>query len=176
MFPSISVRDGMNQTSFEFVACQTDDFPGVLILSEFSGATQSLGAGALRVNPWDLHDLAHALHYALTMTTEERKMHHAFAKNHVTRHTSGEWVRQYLTDLLKTQKTSGFAPTIPPDLSIEEVTNAYQHSAGRSSVSFVSFFILTEMKLYILLLLRPSCPHMWHGWHIDPAEEEVDER
>ncbi len=38
----------MNLVSYEFVACQCAKH-GVLILSEFAGAFQSLGAGAIRV-------------------------------------------------------------------------------------------------------------------------------
>lgn len=39
-----SLRDGMNLVSYEYVACQADN-AGVLVLSEFAGAAQSLGAG-----------------------------------------------------------------------------------------------------------------------------------
>lgn len=42
-----SLRDGMNLVSYEYVACQADN-AGVLVLSEFAGAAQSLGAGALQ--------------------------------------------------------------------------------------------------------------------------------
>jgi hypothetical protein len=42
-----SLRDGMNLVSYEYVACQADN-AGVLVLSEFAGAAQSLGAGAAR--------------------------------------------------------------------------------------------------------------------------------
>lgn len=39
-----SLRDGMNLVSFEYVACQTAmQGEGVLLLSEFCGASQSLG-------------------------------------------------------------------------------------------------------------------------------------
>ena len=34
----------MNLVSYEYVACQADN-AGVLVLSEFAGAAQSLGAG-----------------------------------------------------------------------------------------------------------------------------------
>jgi trehalose-6-phosphate synthase len=46
-----SVRDGMNTTSHEFVACQQENH-GPLILSEFTGTAGSLSA-AILVNPWD---------------------------------------------------------------------------------------------------------------------------
>ena len=45
-----SLRDGMNLVSYEFVACQSKN-AGVLVLSEFAGAAQSLGAGALLSEP-----------------------------------------------------------------------------------------------------------------------------
>ncbi|GLU22779.1 hypothetical protein SLE2022_388280 [Rubroshorea leprosula] len=41
-----SLRDGMNLISYEFVSCQAPK-KGVLILSEFAGAAQSLGSGAI---------------------------------------------------------------------------------------------------------------------------------
>ena len=52
-----SLRDGMNLVSYEYVACQSDN-AGVLVLSEFAGAAQSLGAGAILVNPWNVADVA----------------------------------------------------------------------------------------------------------------------
>ena len=36
------IRDGMNLVAKEFVACQTSDDPGVLIISPFSGAGESM--------------------------------------------------------------------------------------------------------------------------------------
>ena len=51
-----SLRDGMNLVSYEYVACQSDN-AGVLVLSEFAGAAQSLGAGAILVNPWNIKDM-----------------------------------------------------------------------------------------------------------------------
>lgn len=54
-----SLRDGMNLVSFEYVACQKGkEKPGGLILSEFAGAAQSLGAGSLLVNPWNTKEMA----------------------------------------------------------------------------------------------------------------------
>ena len=56
-----SIRDGMNLVSHEYVACQGEkEVPGVLVLSEFAGSAQSL-SGAIRVNPWNTHDLTTAM-------------------------------------------------------------------------------------------------------------------
>lgn len=47
---------------------------GVLVLSEFAGAAQSLGAGAILVNPWNITDLAAAIEDALTMSEQVRSL------------------------------------------------------------------------------------------------------
>ena len=50
----------MNLVAYEYIACQ-EGHNGVLILSEFAGAAQSLGAGALQVNPWNISEVADAI-------------------------------------------------------------------------------------------------------------------
>lgn len=82
-----SLRDGMNLVSYEYVACQ-DDNAGVLVLSEFAGAAQSLGAGAILVNPWNIIDMAAAIDDALNMSEEERRQRHRQNHMHVTIHTA----------------------------------------------------------------------------------------
>eukprot|EP00962_Isochrysis_galbana_P016668 scaffold4775_cov73-Isochrysis_galbana.AAC.1 len=53
-----SLRDGMNLVSFEFLACQSQKgTKGALVLSEFAGAAQALGAGALLVNPYNVAEV-----------------------------------------------------------------------------------------------------------------------
>lgn len=46
----------------------------MLILSEFAGAAQSLGAGAILVNPWNITDMAAAIEDALTMSDQVRPL------------------------------------------------------------------------------------------------------
>lgn len=65
-----STRDGMNLVSFEYIATQQDR-KGVLILSEFAGAAQSLNGGIL-VNPWNAEELSRAYHEAVSLDEEQR--------------------------------------------------------------------------------------------------------
>ncbi|MGH8618151.1 MAG: alpha,alpha-trehalose-phosphate synthase (UDP-forming) [Burkholderiales bacterium] len=65
-----SLHDGMNLVAKEFVACR-DDERGVLILSQFAGASREL-VEALIVNPYDVDQCAAALHGALTMPDQEQ--------------------------------------------------------------------------------------------------------
>ncbi|MEM8726920.1 MAG: trehalose-6-phosphate synthase, partial [Pseudomonadota bacterium] len=64
------LRDGMNLVAKEYVAAQDPADPGVLILSDFAGAAQQLGAGgkgAVLVNPHSPDALATAIASALDM-------------------------------------------------------------------------------------------------------------
>ena len=66
-----SLHDGMNLVAKEFVAAR-DDEQGVLILSQFAGASRELPE-ALVVNPYDADQCAAALQLALTMPPEEQR-------------------------------------------------------------------------------------------------------
>ena len=57
--------EGMNLVAKEFVACQMKE-PGVLILSPFTGAGETMHE-ALLVNPLEETGLADTIHRALTM-------------------------------------------------------------------------------------------------------------
>ena len=60
-----SLHDGMNLVAKEFVAAR-DDERGVLILSQFAGASREL-RDALIINPYNGEQIAEAIHTALTM-------------------------------------------------------------------------------------------------------------
>jgi len=66
------LRDGMNLVAKEFCAARTDK-RGVLVLSEFAGAAEELGSGALLVNPNDADGVAAALYSALGMSESEQE-------------------------------------------------------------------------------------------------------
>ena len=53
-FTNSKLRDGMNLVAKEFVACQSDENPGVLILSPFAGAG-GLMHEAIMANPYETH-------------------------------------------------------------------------------------------------------------------------
>ena len=70
----------MNLVCQEYAVCnslpnseQAGTKGGVLILSEFCGAAQSL-SGAVMVNPWNTADLADAINMALNLTPQERQV------------------------------------------------------------------------------------------------------
>jgi trehalose 6-phosphate synthase len=66
-----SLHDGMNLVAKEYVSAR-DDESGVLILSQFTGASREL-TDALIVNPYDIEEMAEAIHTALKMSVSEQK-------------------------------------------------------------------------------------------------------
>ena len=62
------------QVSYEYIACQQER-QGVMILSEFAGAAQSLN-GSIVVNPWDSQQVADAIFEAVTMSPQTRAENH----------------------------------------------------------------------------------------------------
>ena len=92
------LRDGMNLVAKEFVASQGDD-PGVLILSRFCGAAESMGE-ALIVNPYDTEEMANAIHMALSMPKRERYRRWEFLIDGVRNNTAQTWSDAFLSDLV----------------------------------------------------------------------------
>ncbi|XP_047308102.1 alpha,alpha-trehalose-phosphate synthase [UDP-forming] 1-like [Impatiens glandulifera] len=126
-----SLRDGMNLVSYEFVACQASK-KGVLILSEFAGAAQSLGAGAILVNPWNVSEVAISIGYALNMPAHEREKRHHHNFMHVTTHTSQEWAETFVSELNDTIVEAELRiKQIPPLLPVNIARERYAESNNR---------------------------------------------
>jgi trehalose 6-phosphate synthase len=92
------LRDGMNLVAKEYVAAQDTDNPGVLILSQFAGAAEDLEE-AIIVNPYDIEDVATALHRAMVMRIEERKERHAALLERVKTRDVEAWRTSFLEAL-----------------------------------------------------------------------------
>ena len=92
------LRDGMNLVAKEFVASQRDE-PGVLVLSRFCGAAESM-RGALIVNPHDIDGTAAAIYRALRMPKQERSQRMSALMDNVTTHTAGSWCEAFQGDLV----------------------------------------------------------------------------
>ncbi|MBI0584152.1 MAG: trehalose-6-phosphate synthase [Methanomassiliicoccus sp.] len=86
------VIDGMNLVAKEYVAVNDQ---GVLILSEFAGASEEMG-DALIVNPYDVEMSARAILQALTMPPEERGRHIQALRSVVKEHDVYWWLDAFL--------------------------------------------------------------------------------
>jgi trehalose 6-phosphate synthase/phosphatase len=91
------LRDGMNLVAKEFVASRTDG-DGVLILSEFAGASWELPE-ALQVNPYDVDGMAESAYRALTMEPAERRARLAPLRTRVEAFDVHRWATTFLEQL-----------------------------------------------------------------------------
>jgi trehalose-6-phosphate synthase len=100
-----SLHDGMNLVAKEFVASRVDG-EGVLILSRFTGAHRELPE-ALGVNPFAEHELADAIHRALTMTAEEQRRRMGRMREQVAQNNVFRWAGKIVSTLLKLDVPDG---------------------------------------------------------------------
>ena len=104
-----SLHDGMNLVAKEFIAAR-DDQRGALILSTFAGAAHEL-TDALLVNPYDVSQLAAAIHRALEMPEGEQAERMQRMRHDVRERNIYRWAAHLLSDLTEIRIE------IPPDRS-----------------------------------------------------------
>lgn len=92
-----STRDGMNLVAYEYIACQLQKH-GQLILSEFTGAAQSLN-GSIIVNPWDMEEMSEAFMKALTMPDDKREENHSLLLKYVNKFTTTFWASNIVKEM-----------------------------------------------------------------------------
>ena len=91
------LRDGMNLVAKEFVASRIDG-DGVLVLSEFAGASWELPE-AIQVNPYDVDATAESYYRALTMDEEERRSRLGPLRARVEAYDVHRWAATFLDQL-----------------------------------------------------------------------------
>lgn len=112
-----SLHDGMNLVAKEFVASRYDE-DGVLILSRFAGACREL-RDALIVNPYDIEEMAQAIHRALEMDPNERRTRMRRMRQTVKEQNIYRWAANLIAELCEVRletKTAERA-TNPPSVA-----------------------------------------------------------
>ncbi|KAJ3242197.1 Trehalose-6-P synthase/phosphatase complex synthase subunit [Chytriomyces hyalinus] len=125
-----SPRDGMNLVSYEYISCQQEKH-GVLILSEFAGASQSLN-GSLIVNPWNIEELSNAILEALTMPDKLKEENFKKLSRYVNKYTAAHWGAAFVRELLQTDQVSDSSQL--PRLNPDDVLKAFQTSSKKKVV------------------------------------------
>ncbi|KAJ1452497.1 glycosyltransferase family 20-domain-containing protein [Pelagophyceae sp. CCMP2097] len=141
-----SVREGINLSAMEFVACQAaasavkGEFSdkdgkdpqtvGVLVYSEFAGCATSFGEGALVVNPYDTDAVAAALHQALTMSRTTKQVRHHKLARYVNTYTAELWAQRLVRELrLARDKAKEYTYLLP--LDVAQLRSFYERSRRR---------------------------------------------
>ncbi len=97
-----SLHDGMNLVAKEFVMARSDE-KGVLILSQFAGASQEL-KDALIVNPYSTEQMAEAINTALTMMHAEQVKLMRRLRSTVINYNLYRWAADLLKALVGTEE------------------------------------------------------------------------
>lgn len=103
-----SRRDGMNLVSLEYVMSQKDAYPGVVLMSEFAGASSTLSY-AMSINPWNMQDTVTRLRDALHHPEVKRRGEMNAMKDFLRHYTSSDWARLILRDL-------NYTPSVKPQI------------------------------------------------------------
>ncbi|CAO2202036.1 unnamed protein product [Urochloa humidicola] len=110
-----AVRDGLNRIPYIYTACRQEGpiaggggAPGApresaIVLSEFVGCSPSL-SGAVRVNPWNVEDVAEGMNSALTLNEQDRQMRQEKHYRYVLTHDVAYWGRSLDQDLQMASK------------------------------------------------------------------------
>jgi len=93
-----SLHDGMNLVAKEFIAAKNDE-QGVLILSQFAGASKEL-KDALIINPYDGDKTADAIYAALKMLPSEQIKRMKKMRNSVRNHNIYRWSAEFLKTIV----------------------------------------------------------------------------
>jgi trehalose 6-phosphate synthase/phosphatase len=89
------LKDGMNLVAKEYCACNLDD-NGVLILSEFAGASAQLHRGAIMVNPYDVDKVADSIYQAFKMSDDEKRSRMRKMRQGIKKQDIFWWVDTFL--------------------------------------------------------------------------------
>lgn len=90
------LRDGMNLVAKEFVACQINTPPGVLIVSPFAGAGETMHE-ALICNPYEIDSASEIIHRALTMEEDERILRMNYLRRREKLNDVNFWTKSFLS-------------------------------------------------------------------------------
>jgi alpha,alpha-trehalose-phosphate synthase [UDP-forming]/trehalose-phosphatase len=93
------LRDGMNLVAKEFIAAQDKEHPGVLVLSQYAGAAETL-CSAVLTNPFHPEGLAADIDHALRMPLAERVQRHRMLASALEREGDAKaWAQRFLDQL-----------------------------------------------------------------------------
>jgi trehalose-6-phosphate synthase len=110
------LRDGMNLVAKEYVAARYDE-GGTLVLSEFTGAADELGAAFL-VNPHDIEGLKNAIVRAATVTPQEARRRMRSMRRRVREYDVARWAASFLDTLGRAPtEDDGYNPAEVPAIS-----------------------------------------------------------
>jgi trehalose 6-phosphate synthase len=90
-----AIKDGMNLVAKEYCASNLEQ-KGVVILSEYAGTVSQFHRYSLVVNPYDIEGVANAIHEAVVMPDDQRKLRMKKLRQLVKKADIYWWVNSFL--------------------------------------------------------------------------------
>ncbi|CAI5736831.1 unnamed protein product [Hyaloperonospora brassicae] len=132
-----------------------DGGPGVLVVSEFAGCSQSL-SGAIVINPWNTEDLARSMHQALSMCRTEREIRQQKLYRYVSSNTASVWGRQFLEELGVAVEKNRKSSTQLPKLDKKAIVRAYTSAQNRVIILDYDRTLTPQHSLLPLAAVGPN--------------------
>lgn len=96
------LTDGMNLYPYEYIASrQHQARKSMLVISESMGCSLSL-SGALRVNPWNIREIAEKIYEAISMYDSEKQSRHTKHFEYISNHDVVHWSASFFEDMKRT--------------------------------------------------------------------------
>lgn len=98
-----SLHDGMNLVAKEYVAAKKD-LSGVLILSQFTGASREL-TDAIQFNPYAIEEFAEAIKTSIEMPADEKRKRMENMRKIISENNIYRWAGNIVTELTSLKKS-----------------------------------------------------------------------
>lgn len=125
-------RDGLNLISKEYIASRPDK-KAALVLSEMAGAAKEMGE-ALIVNPNNRHEVADAIHQALSMSDEEKIEMNTSLRKRLSNYTEAKWAKDFLDSLESVKKIQEYNLTRKINKKIIDAIHERYEDAGKRMI------------------------------------------
>ncbi|CAH0489814.1 unnamed protein product [Peronospora farinosa] len=132
-----------------------DGGPGVLVVSEFAGCSQSL-SGAMVINPWNTEDVALSIHQALSMCRTEREIRQQKLYRYVSSNTATAWGKQFLQELGEAVEKNRKSSTQLPKLDKKNIVQAYRSAHNRVIILDYDRTLIPQHSLLPLAAVGPN--------------------
>ena len=129
------LRDGMNLVAKEYIASRNDR-KGVLILSEFTGASKELSESII-INPNSIDEIAESLKYALEIPEQEQIRRNDIMQLRLKRYDVTKWASDFVNSLTEIRDVSerSFTKKFLTNDSVGKLVSEYRNASAKLIVA-----------------------------------------
>ncbi len=156
-FIKTSLREGLTLIPFEFVLANTSH--GAVIFAEFMACSRSFPA-AIRVNPFNVDEIFHALDRVVSLSQEESRSHHALRHAFVQSRTVIDWARQVLSDTMFAANHSGSFVVQKQIFDLPKTLNVHEVGVAMARSKYMFMIIEHDLIRECFSLIQEQLAHL----------------